>query len=68
MSIELELEDDGQVRVRVDTGGERAVSDTANPMELIKDICETAGIAVEHVTSVDDDKLLILLPKDEQSA
>lgn len=42
--IELELEDGGKIRVRVDTEGERAVSDVVDPVEFIQNICTTAGM------------------------
>ena len=59
MSIELELEEDGKVRIRLDTAGERAISDTRDPIELITDICEIA----ELTCVVGEDEMHILLPK-----
>lgn len=61
MSIELELADTGEVRVRIDRDGERAVSDTAKPVQLIADICETVGF--ECVMA--EDQITILLPEEE---
>ena len=60
MSIELELADTGEVRVRIDRDGERAVSDTANPVKLITDICETTGFEF----ALAEDQLTILLPEE----
>lgn len=60
MSIELELADTGEVRVRIDRDGERAVSDTANPAQLITDICETVGFEY----SVTEDQITVLLPEE----
>ena len=59
MSIELELEDNGEVRVRVDADGERAVSDTRDPVQLIMDICEIA----ELTCVVGEEEMHILLPR-----
>mgnify|MGYP007008901325 CR=1 FL=1 len=60
MSIELELEDDGTIRVRVDKPGVSAVSDTIDPYELISQICVEAD--VNHTVS--DGELHITLPLD----
>lgn len=60
MSIEFDLEDDGKVRVRVDREGERAVSDTIDPYEMIKNICEAADITCV----VGDQEMHVLLPID----
>jgi hypothetical protein len=60
VSIELELEDDGTIRVRVDSPGERAVSDTIDPYELITNICTEADIT----NAVNNGELHILLPLD----
>ena len=68
MSIELELEDDGQVRVRLDTEGERAVSDVADPVQLIKDICETAELAWMENTGGNLPEITIMLPAPSQEA
>jgi hypothetical protein len=66
VSIELELEDDGQVRVRLDTEGERAVSDTADPVQLIKDICETAELAWMENTGGNLPEITIMLPSPKE--
>lgn len=58
MSIELELEDDGTIKVKVDRDGERAVSDHIDPYELIKQVCTEADITCV----VGDEELHILLP------
>jgi len=60
MSIELELADTGEVRVLVDRDGERAVSDTVNPVLLIADICETVG----YECLVTEGQVTILLPEE----
>jgi hypothetical protein len=60
VSIELELEDDGTIRVKVDRPGERAVSDTIDPYELITNICTEADI----VNTVSDGELHISMPLD----
>ena len=44
MSIELELEDNGKLRVRVDSAGERAVSDTVDAIEFIQEICTAMNL------------------------
>ena len=62
MSIELKLEDDGQIRVSVDRPGERAVSDLIGPMQLIHKICETADLDTEVIGN----ELMIGLPAESE--
>ena len=49
MSIEMELEEDGQIRVKVDRGGERAVSDVMDPMDLIRKVADTAMMDLDDI-------------------
>ena len=49
MSIEMELEEDGQVRVRIDRGGERAISDVMDPMDLIRKVADTAMMDLDDI-------------------
>jgi len=49
MSIEMELEEDGQVRVRIDRGGERAISDVMDPMDLIRKVADTAQLDLDDI-------------------
>jgi len=45
----MELEEDGQVRVRIDRGGERAISDVMDPMDLIRKVADTAMMDLEDI-------------------
>jgi len=49
VSIEMELEEDGQVRVRIDRGGERAISDVMDPMDLIRKVADTAMMDLDDI-------------------
>lgn len=49
MSVFVELDEEGQVRVRVDRGGERAVSDLIDPIELIQMVAEAAELDLNDV-------------------
>jgi hypothetical protein len=60
VSIDLSMEDDGQLRVSVDRPGERAVSDTIDPVMLINSICDTADMFHE----ANGDEMIITLPLD----
>ena len=61
MSIELEMEG-GQLRVRVDTEGQRAMSELVDPMTFIYDICETA-----EISCVMSEGEVTILPPEESS-
>jgi hypothetical protein len=50
ISIEMEMEEDGQIRVKVDRGGERAVSDVMDPMDLIRKVADTAGLDDDDIS------------------
>jgi hypothetical protein len=45
----MELEEDGQVRVRIDRGGERAISDVMDPMDLIRKVADTAMMDLDDI-------------------
>lgn len=50
MSIEIELEEDGQVRVRVDKPGVSAVSDVMDPMDLIRAVADASGLDEDSIS------------------
>jgi hypothetical protein len=47
VSVNLTLEDNGRVRVLINTGREKAVSDVIDPVTLLRGVCETAGFVYE---------------------
>lgn len=63
MSVEFDLQDDGQVRVRVDRDGERAVSDVMDPKMMIQEIADAAG----WDTELDHDMLIVTLPAEPEA-
>jgi hypothetical protein len=54
MSVEITLESDGRVRVKVDRSGERAVSDVVDAEELIHTIADTAGIDLADISGEEE--------------
>jgi hypothetical protein len=54
MSVEVTLESDGRVRVKVDRSGERAVSDVVDAEELIHTIADTAGIDLVDISGEEE--------------
>lgn len=49
MSIEFEMEEDGKIRVRVDTAGQRAMSEAMDPVDLIRQVMDEAELDVEDL-------------------
>jgi len=60
MSVEFVLEDNGQMRVRVDTAGQRAMSDTMDPLEMMHEIAEAAG----WDAGVEGNEFVVALPEE----
>jgi hypothetical protein len=58
MSVELELEEDGKLRLRVHKEKERDLSEIVDPIDLIYEICTAANISC----LVGVGELTILLP------
>lgn len=56
MSVEITLEDNGRVRVKVDRAGERAVSDVVDAEELIHTIADAAGVNLSELVGEETDE------------